>query len=115
MSRNQSSMTMRQRKAQIEVRFAPGGNAQAGADSRTIRFTFATSDVCRDGDRILPGAWDLENFKRNPIFGFNHDMSKPPIGKVVEIAERDGKLVGSVRFGDGAFADSIYRMYLSAR
>jgi len=41
---------------------------------------------------MMHGAWDLENFKRNPIFGFNHDMSKPPIGKVIEIAEHNGKL-----------------------
>jgi hypothetical protein len=31
-----------------------------GTDSRVIRFVFATSDICRDGDRIMPGAWDLE-------------------------------------------------------
>lgn len=90
--RNRSSKTMVQRKAQIEARFAPGGNAQADAGARTLKFIFATSDVARDGDRILPGAWQLDNFRKNPVFLFAHDASKPPIGKVTSINKSNGKL-----------------------
>jgi hypothetical protein len=75
-----------------QTRFLGSIAPDSGTDSRVNRFVFATSDICRDCDRMMHGAWDLENFKRNPIFGFNHDMSKPPIGKVIEIAERNGKL-----------------------
>jgi HK97 family phage prohead protease len=92
---------------------------QADADDRIVRFTFATDGIALDGHRILPGAWEskghdgLKDFRANPVFLWAHDMSQPPVGKVITINERSGRLTGSVRFADHAFADTIYRCFRS--
>ena len=81
--------------------------------ARTIRYIFSDATVARDNHIIKAGAWDLANFLKNPVFLWAHDQGEPPIGKVTEIAERDGLLVGAVEYLDrdvSAFADSIYQM-----
>jgi HK97 family phage major capsid protein/HK97 family phage prohead protease len=90
-----------------------GAVALAGAASRVLRFTFATADVARDGHRILPGAWDLAAFNRNPVFAAFHDDNRPPVGRVVEIAERNGKLTGAVQFAETPDAEEIFQLYKS--
>jgi HK97 family phage prohead protease len=90
---------------------------QVAADDRVIKFTFATDQVALDGHRILAGAWQsrgwdgLKEFKENPVFAWAHDMSQPPVGKVVNISENGGKLTGAVRFADTPFADEIYQLF----
>jgi HK97 family phage prohead protease len=54
----------------------------------------ATAD--RIGDLIEPKAWDLDNFKNNPIIFFNHDRNMP-IGKAVDVAVSDEGLSMKVR------------------
>jgi HK97 family phage prohead protease len=54
----------------------------------------ATAD--RIGDLIEPKAWDLENFKNNPIIFFNHDRNLP-IGKAIESNVDDDGLSIKVR------------------
>ncbi len=99
------------------IRLASGEAGSQSTDSRTISFTFATSNVALDGHRILPGAWQsrghdgLEAFRKNPVFLWGHDTAQPPIGKVITIAEQNGTLSGGVRFASYDFADMIYRLY----
>lgn len=83
------------------------------SSGRLIRYVFSDDSVGRDDHVIEPGAWDLGNFLRNPVFLWAHDQSSPPIGRVVEIEERGRQLVGSVEYLDrdvSEFADSIFRM-----
>lgn len=47
--------------------------------------------VDRGNDMIMPEAWNIEQFKKNPIMLFNHDMNKP-IGKVMDCKPMDGGL-----------------------
>ncbi len=54
----------------------------------------ATAD--RIGDLIEPKAWDVENFKNNPIIFFNHDRNIP-IGKAVGVEVTDEGLKIKVR------------------
>jgi HK97 family phage prohead protease len=37
----------------------------------------------RDGEIIASDAWDVENFKSNPVLLWAHDYSMPPVGKVL--------------------------------
>jgi hypothetical protein len=90
---------------------------EAAADDRVIRFTFATDQIALDGHRILAGAWKskdhdgLKIFKSNPVFQWAHDLTQPPIGKVISIDERGGKLTGAVKFATYDFAEQIYQLF----
>lgn len=47
----------------------------------------STPAVDRDGDRVVPGGLDLENYRRNPVLLYGHNYADPfaVIGKAAEI------------------------------
>jgi hypothetical protein len=91
----------------------------ANSNGRIIRYLFSDPSVARDNHTIA--AWTLDNYLRNPVFLWAHDLSQPPIGRVVDLVQRDGVLSGSVEYMDREiypFADTIFQMvregYLNA-
>lgn len=78
-----------------------------------IRFIASTENVARDGLIIEAGGWQLDNYRKNPVFLWAHDYSGkvPPIGKAS--ASVDGKtLLADVTFDQNdPFAVSIERKY----
>jgi len=79
-----------------------------------IRFTASTENVARDGLVIEASGWDLENFQRNPVFLWAHDMmgARPPIGRVAKVFTKSKQLVADVEFDqDDDFARSIESKY----
>jgi hypothetical protein len=103
------------------VRLAPTGEFTIDEATRTISYIFSNAQVARDNHTIAADAWDLTNFRRNPIFLFAHDADQPPIGRVTDIGSRAGLLVGDVQYADAEtypFADTIFRLvkgrYLNA-
>jgi HK97 family phage major capsid protein/HK97 family phage prohead protease len=99
------------------TRLLADASPEAASDDRVIRFTFSTDQIALDGHRILPGAWQstgydgLREFRANPVFLWQHLQDQPPVGRVISIQERGGKLVGAVKFADHDFADTIYRLF----
>jgi|HubBroStandDraft_3_1064219.scaffolds.fasta_scaffold00005_45 hypothetical protein len=94
-------------------------------EERTLRFTLSTGTVDRDQDMIDPAGWQLDHYRKNPIVLWAHKHDMLPIGKAVDTAAIDGRLVSAVRFlpaagygTAGEFADSVYRLakdgYLAA-
>ena len=65
----------------------------------------ATAD--RIGDLIEPKAWDLQNFKNNPIIFFNHDRDLP-IGKAVKTEVTDDGLEITARISKSKEAPIPY-------
>lgn len=43
------------------------------ADGGRVAAIIATPNIARDGARIEPGGWNVENFGRNPVVLFNHE------------------------------------------
>ncbi|MGJ4888935.1 HK97 family phage prohead protease [Bradyrhizobium sp. HKCCYLRH3099] len=91
----------------------------ANSSGRIIRYIFSTPDVARDGHTIR--AWDLANYLTNPVFLWAHDSGDLPIGRVIEIEDRQGLLTGAVEYADAdlhPFADTVFRLvkanYLNA-
>lgn len=79
------------------------------ATDNGITFVFSTSDVDRDGDRVLQD-WDLADFKKNPIaLAFHrHDQ---PIGVWENIRVEAGKLLGDLKLaarGTSDFIDTLH-------
>lgn len=85
------------------------------AESRpgdAIRFIASTSEVARDGFMIDAAGWQLDNFRKNPVFLWAHNYSEPPIGKVTHIAVEDDNLIADVVFDqEDEKARNIERKY----
>lgn len=94
--------------------FAERAADMATAEPGTpIRFIASTENVARDGLVIEAAGWDLENFQRNPVFLWAHDMmgARPPIGKV-DASVKGKRLMADVTFDQGdEFARAIESKY----
>jgi HK97 family phage prohead protease len=70
---------------------------KAGKGKQVVIEGFANKAVTdRIGDLIPPDAWELDNFKKNPIIFFNHDRNIP-IGKAIDTKVTDEGLKIKVR------------------
>lgn len=58
----------------------------------------STSSVDRDGDILVPGGWQLDNYRKNPILLWSHDPYSLPIGKVTDIKIDNDNLVFDAQF-----------------
>jgi hypothetical protein len=84
--------------------------------ARTIEFVASTEKVDRYGDVIRVAGWQLDSYKKNPVFMFAHKSSEPPIGKCVEIHTESNPpaLVQTIQFANAAtypFAEVIFNLY----
>lgn len=83
-------------------------------DDRTLRFIGSTEAEDRDGDVLAINGWELDNYRKNPVFLWAHDYSIPPIGKTIKLAVEHGKLMFDVQFpevGIYPLADTVYELY----
>ena len=88
---------------------------------RIITFDASNETKDRDGEVIKASAWELDNYKKNPVVQFAHKYDEPPVGKSPGIAVVNGVLKLPVQFppaGVYEFADIVYNLakggYLSA-
>ena len=78
-----------------------------------IRFVASTEGEKRDGLSIDAGAWNLDNYRRNPVFLWVHDYMgrNLPIGRA-DVRMEEGKLLADVVFDrDDPFAAQVERKY----
>ena len=75
----------------------------------TIRAAVGSED--RKGDVIDANGWELDGYRRNPVFLWAHDRSRPPIGKSQRIWVEDGALYAEVEFAPTDFAGEIAGLY----
>lgn len=111
---------------------------QVGSENdRTLRFIGSDESVDRDGDIIDVAGWDTNNYMKNPVVLWAHNigaMEMPPIGKTVSLNKdiQNKQLIFDIKFptlaelstdvqntSDHAkFVDTIYSMckngYLNA-
>lgn len=79
---------------------------------RSVRFIASDESIDRYGD-IVKADWNLRNFKKNPVFLWNHDRDEPALGGVEPIAVEGRKLMATANFsepGVNEFADKLFRL-----
>jgi phage FluMu protein Com len=83
-------------------------NARAGKPGEAIKFIASSPGVKRDGKDLNIGQWNLENYRRNPVFLWAHDYlgRTLPIGKSV-VTVQGKQLLAEVTFDQ---ADSFAQM-----
>ena len=90
------------------------GEDKAGfkpAPTRRLLMRAAVGSEDRKGDVIDPSGWELDGYRRNPVFLWAHDRSRPPIGKSERVWIENGALYAEVEFAPTDFANEIARLY----
>ena len=87
----------------------PAPTSGRGRSRLTIRAAVGSED--RKGDVIDPSGWELEGYRRNPVFLWAHDRSRPPIGRSQRIWVADDALYAEVEFAPTDFAGEIAGLY----
>ena len=83
-------------------------------ENRVLRFIGSTETEDRDRDVILATGWQLENYKKNPVFLWAHDYGVPPIGRALGVRVENKQLVFDIEFpvkGIHPLADTAYELY----
>jgi HK97 family phage prohead protease len=77
-------------------------------------FLASTANVARDGLIIASDAWELDNYRKNPVFLWCHDYySRPPIGVVTNLDPAEEGLRVKVKFDqEDEFAVAVERKYI---
>jgi HK97 family phage prohead protease len=107
----------------VRVSVAPAGRETARArserahqpdgDGNPVVLTFAASTETEDraGDVVVASGWDLEAFRRNPVFLWAHRHDEPPIGRVIDVHVDGKSLVATVEFAPTPFAQEVATLY----
>lgn len=87
---------------------------QLGQNERRLRFIGSSEAEDRDGDIILASGWELDNYKKNPVFLWAHDYKIPPIGRALNVGVVGNELHFDIEFpekGIHALADTVFDLY----
>ena len=69
----------------------------------------STVGIDMDQEIVLPDAFDLKRYAKNPVVLFNHDMNKP-IGKAVQLKRIDEGVLAKTQFGSSALAEDLWTL-----
>ena len=81
---------------------------------RTAQFIISTESIDRHGTSFKLDGWDLSTYDRNPIVGYNHEVSGSNPDTIIGTSRvfRDGEaLIGEVTFereGNNPLADKVF-------
>lgn len=93
---------------------APGdaaGPDQGQHQGQPMTFVISTDEVDRHGDVIAADGWNLESYRKNPVFLWAHDYARPVIGKAVDIWGEPHRLMAKIRFAPTEFAQEVAALY----
>ena len=85
----------------------------AAASSELGPLTFVASDESEDrlGDVVRASGWELEAYRRNPVFLWAHDYTRTPVGRSTWTGVERGQLLSRVVFAPTAFAREVEALY----
>jgi hypothetical protein len=75
-------------------------------DERSLNFVASDDSIDRYGDVIETEGWNLEPFRRNPIFLFSHDYGEP-LGQVADVRVDGKRLLARVKFAAAGLSERI--------
>jgi hypothetical protein len=80
---------------------------------RQLKARASTKNAVR-GMAILPNAWDLNRYRKNPVILWMHNIlvDLPPIAKALWTKTDDEGLLQLVQFAKTDFAEEIYQLYV---
>lgn len=96
----------------VSKTYIPEVTATEGGDGiRKAAFVVSTGSEDRDGDTVAPEGWMLDNYRKNPVVLWAHDVKSLPIARADSISVQGGKLKSVTVFPDKGvypFADQVF-------
>lgn len=80
-------------------------------EERTIVAWASKPIVDRQNEIIEGKAFDVKNFKKNPVLMLSHNYSQPPIGRVLWIKQSDEGMKFKTQFANSTAAEEIFDLY----
>lgn len=80
-------------------------------EKKIVKAHVSTHEWDRTDERFAPGAWNLENFKRNPVVMWGHDYSQAPIGKAINIYEDENGLFAETEFAPDERSQQYFELF----
>lgn len=78
----------------------------------THEITIAANNIARDNLDVDLDSLRLDNYLRNPVVLWAHNMTIPPIGRAVAVTKADGKITARFEFAKGnRFAEDIENLW----
>ena len=88
--------------AEAPVLYRSGGYLKAdGLTGAPMVFVATEESADRMGDVISIAGWNLDEFKKNPVYLWAHNHLAPPIGRVVKVWAEGKQLLNMVEFDQG--------------
>lgn len=90
------------------------GEVKATDDPMVLDIVGSTEEVDRDGDIIRLAGWELDSYRKNPVFMWAHNYSMPPLGKAVQITKDFDRmqLIFRIKFSEhNPMAVMVAKMY----
>ncbi len=94
---------------------------ELGDESSSMTFVASTEEVDRHGDVVSVAGWRLDAYRKNPVFLWAHDYSRPAIGRATEVwttsseagrgAGQGPGLLVKVEFAPTSFAQEVASLY----
>ena len=76
-----------------------------------MTFVISTDEVDRHGDVIATEGWQLDSYKKNPVFLWAHDYARPVIGKAADVWKEPHLLMARMQFAPTEFAQEVATLY----
>ena len=87
--------------------------AKEATDSEPMLIVASMGTEDRLGDIIDPAGWDLQAYRRNPVFLWAHQRADIPIGRSINTWVQGNLLLAAIEFAPTALAQSIRTLYKS--
>lgn len=80
-------------------------------DARTLRIIVSTPARDRQGDIVEPAGLDFAAYLDNPVVLWAHDLTRPPIGRILDIDVGVSAVTATVQFAETPFAREVFDLY----
>ena len=77
----------------------------------TLTFIISTDEVDRHGDVVSIHGWKLDAYKRNPVFLWAHNYTRPAIGRALDVWKEGNSLLARIEFAPTEFAQEVASLY----
>lgn len=79
--------------------------------ARTIECVITTNSKDRQGDIVDPAGIDVKQFLQTPVVQWAHDLSQPPVGRVLSLTVDKNEIRAKVQFAETEFAKEVFSLY----
>lgn len=81
------------------------------AEEKTLEIVISTKKQDRQGDIVEPAGLNFTEYLKNPVVLWAHDMSQPPVGKIIGIKRDDNQVTATVKFAETEFSNEVFNLY----